>query len=79
MNTRSLIAAATIALTAAIAVPAAARTVAPPAPVPTSTDTPSPTQRICVVDTPTGSLVTRKVCRTRAEWNNMGMDPLAKK
>ncbi|QKS01478.1 hypothetical protein F9288_18995 [Sphingomonas sp. CL5.1] len=79
MNTRSLIAAATIAFTAAIAVPAAARTLPPPAPVPAPTDTPSPTQRICWVDTVTGSRIPTKECHTRAEWQKMGVDPLAKK
>ncbi len=76
MKTLSLIATAAITATAAIAVPASAggRTSAAPAP----TDTIAATQRVCVVDTPTGALAPRRVCHTRAEWASMGIDPFAK-
>ncbi len=41
-------------------------------------DTPSaqgrPT-RYCIAETFTGSHIKRKVCKTRAEWMDMGMDP----
>lgn len=36
-------------------------------------------KRYCVVDTITGSRLPRRQCRTRAEWLNLGFDPLADK
>ncbi|MFW2852902.1 hypothetical protein ACM61V_13385 [Sphingomonas sp. TX0543] len=77
MNTKSLIVAA-VAIAAASAVPAAARTAAPATAAPVAGTEPSSTQRICVVDNFTGSRLPTKVCRTRAEWTKLGLDPLAK-
>lgn len=34
--------------------------------------------KYCVVDTPTGSHIAKKVCHTRKEWLNQGFDPLEK-
>ena len=36
------------------------------------------TTKYCVVDTPTGSHIAKKVCHTRKEWLNQGFDPLEK-
>ncbi|WP_010215722.1 hypothetical protein [Sphingomonas sp. PAMC 26621] len=36
-------------------------------------------QRYCVIDTPTGSHIRNKVCKTRPEWLDEGFDPIAKK
>ena len=36
------------------------------------------TTKYCVIDTPTGSHVSRKTCHTRKEWLDQGFDPLAK-
>ena len=38
----------------------------------------TPHVRYCVIDTPTGSRIDRKVCKTRDEWLKEGFDPLAK-
>lgn len=36
------------------------------------------TKRYCVVDTPTGSHIQKKICRTRAEWiARTGADPVS--
>lgn len=35
-------------------------------------------QRYCLVETPTGSHIQRKTCKTRADWLVDGFDPLAK-
>lgn len=34
--------------------------------------------RYCVVNTVTGSRISHKTCRTRADWLKEGFDPLAK-
>ncbi|MEO7688863.1 MAG: hypothetical protein ABIS51_06215 [Sphingomonas sp.] len=34
--------------------------------------------KYCVIDTPTGSHISKKICRTRKEWLDEGVDPLAK-
>ena len=77
MKAQFLIAATAAAI---IAVPAAARTVAPApiAPAPVSTATPWPNQRVCLVDEITGSRVPVRMCHTRAEWAKLGIDPFAK-
>lgn len=36
-------------------------------------------RRVCVVDIPTGSRISRRFCQTRAEWVAQGTDPLAKR
>ncbi|UVO51648.1 hypothetical protein M0208_14450 [Sphingomonas sp. SUN019] len=33
-------------------------------------------RRYCIVETPTGSRIERKECRTRADWLKQGFDPL---
>ncbi|WP_298671877.1 hypothetical protein [uncultured Sphingomonas sp.] len=82
MKTLFLIAATSIAAAIVAAVPAGARTVAQPpaapATMPSTTPSPSPKQRICVVDTMIGTNVPTKVCHTRAQWSNLGIDPFAK-
>lgn len=35
-------------------------------------------QRYCVVNTPTGSHIQRKTCKTRPDWLAEGFDPLEK-
>lgn len=35
--------------------------------------------RYCIKETPTGSHITDKICKTRSEWMDQGFDPLAKK
>lgn len=39
----------------------------------------APAQRYCVVDTPTGSLIARRECKTLEQWLAVGFDPRAKK
>ena len=34
-------------------------------------------KKYCIVDSPTGSRLTKKSCRTRDEWMKRGVDPLA--
>ena len=34
------------------------------------------TTKYCVVETPTGSHISKKTCRTRKEWLAQGVDPL---
>ena len=34
--------------------------------------------RYCIVETPTGSRLQRRECRTRKEWLDRGFDPLVK-
>lgn len=36
-------------------------------------------KRYCVKETPTGSILGNKVCRTRDEWLKKGYDPIARK
>ncbi|WEK43579.1 MAG: hypothetical protein P0Y64_01735 [Candidatus Sphingomonas colombiensis] len=80
MKTQFLIATTSIVAAVSLAAPASARTVAPPpvAPIAAPSTTPSPAQRICVVDTLTGSRIPTKVCHTRADWARLGIDPFAK-
>ena len=79
MKTQFLIATTSIAAAMTVAAPAGARTVAPPmVPIAAQSSTPSPTQRVCVVDTITGSHIPTKLCHTRAEWAKLGIDPFAK-
>jgi hypothetical protein len=33
--------------------------------------------RYCAVDTPTGSFIPRRICKTRADWLKEGVDPAA--
>lgn len=42
----------------------------------TNTDTPKPAKqrRYCIVNTVTGSMLPIKVCKTRAEWADEGVD-----
>ncbi|MCW4463043.1 hypothetical protein OK349_15120 [Sphingomonas sp. BT-65] len=49
-----------------------------PAPASTSTEQAKPVKdkRYCVQNEMTGSRVPRKECRTRAEWLELGFDPL---
>lgn len=51
-----------------------------PSPVEKAADTkaaaPSDQQRYCVEDTLTGSRITHRECKTRAEWMKEGFDPL---
>lgn len=35
-------------------------------------------QRYCIIDTTTGSRIPKKTCQTRAQWLDLGFDPLAK-
>ena len=35
-------------------------------------------QRYCIVETPTGSHIQKKVCKSRAEWLGEGFDPIAR-
>lgn len=35
-----------------------------------------PERKYCVSDTPPGSHITQRVCKTRTEWMNQGFDPL---
>jgi hypothetical protein len=43
----------------------------------TPTAAPSPQTKYCIVDTVTGSRITKKVCKTREAWmNEDGFDPL---
>ncbi|WP_242137676.1 hypothetical protein [Sphingomonas sp. TREG-RG-20F-R18-01] len=35
-------------------------------------------QRYCIVDTPTGSHIVYRTCKTRAQWLAEGFDPTAK-
>ena len=35
-------------------------------------------RKYCVIETPTGSHVSKKTCHTRKEWLDQGFDPLAK-
>lgn len=38
----------------------------------------SPLQRYCIVDTPTGTRIAHRVCKTRADWLDEGFDPLVR-
>lgn len=55
------------------------RTVTAPATDPGGDSSPKarPT-RYCIVETPTGSHLSRRECHTRKEWMDQGFDPLAK-
>lgn len=67
------LAASLIALTdptASAAAPAPAAS--PVAPVPAN-------PRVCLVDTPTGSIISTRTCKRLAEWKALGFDPLAKR
>jgi hypothetical protein len=45
---------------------------------PVETRTPRADTRYCIVHKPTGSLLTRRVCRTRDQWiERDGFDPVA--
>lgn len=79
----------TIARTATVAFAAAAATLSVPAGAaelqpgvaiaPVSAPTASPNTRYCVVvKATTGTIIDRKVCRTRDQWLAQGVDPLAK-
>lgn len=35
-----------------------------------------PETRYCIVETPTGSHIQRKTCKTRGDWLKSGVDPL---
>ena len=65
----------------ALADPAApAPKIAPAADSGNAADPRTDQRRVCVVDTPTGSHIQRKDCRTRAAWiASFGIDPLAKR
>lgn len=43
-----------------------------------SASQPKTAQRYCIVTTLTGSHLPTKICKTRAEWLEDGVDPLAK-
>ena len=34
-------------------------------------------QRYCVIDSITGSMISRRICQTREQWLAQGFDPLA--
>ena len=75
---RKIIATAAATLIAATAAPAMARDTAPAnGPAPTETPTPKANTRYCVTDTPLGSRLARKTCKTRAQWiADDNFDPL---
>jgi len=73
-----------LALTAALLVNAAPLAkedvaTAPAAPVAAAVTAPAPNPRVCFVDTPTGSHLRFKTCKTLQQWRALGIDPLAKK
>lgn len=35
-------------------------------------------QQYCIVDTPTGTRIVHKICKTRAAWLDEGFDPLVR-
>lgn len=49
------------------------------APVAAIAAAPAPNPRVCFVDTPTGSHLRFKTCKTLQQWRALGIDPLAKK
>lgn len=56
-------------------------TAAEPVGATTRNETPAakPNTRYCLVDAPTGSRISHRVCKTRQEWmDSEGFDPLAK-
>ena len=74
---KALIAAATLAIafgTPALAEPRAPKPVSETA---TQDALPAPKvreQRVCLIDTPTGTRIARKDCHTRAQWRAMDVD-----
>lgn len=56
---------------------AAATTTAPaPATVPAAANA---NPRVCIVDTPTGTYIRQRVCKSLNDWRAQGIDPLAKR
>lgn len=49
----------------------------PPVPAPAAATAASDTQLYCVIDTVTGSRVAKKVCKTKAQWLDRGVDVTA--
>lgn len=72
----TLIAAAALTPTVALAAPKPAESVESPAS--DSVVAKSQQRRYCVVNTPTGSRVERRECRTLDAWLASGVDPRAK-
>ena len=73
----SMIALAAALLAAAPEPAPAPAPIAPVAAAETMSASNAEAQRYCVLHTPTGSLIERKACHTRAEWVARGTDPLA--
>jgi hypothetical protein len=78
---RKFIAAAAASLIVATAAPAFARDTAPSAPSqPSEASAPKAQTRYCVSETPLGSRLPKKTCKTRAQWiADENFDPLAPK
>jgi hypothetical protein len=70
---------ATLAL-CATAAPAFARDVPAPAPAPADGQAApvAASPRYCIIETPTGSHIPQKTCKTRVQWMQIGFDPLAR-
>lgn len=75
MKTIIAIAAATLAVPAIAQEPSAPRASAVAAPAQVG-GTAAGERRHCVKDTPTGTRIERKDCRTRTQWLAYGFDPL---
>ncbi|WP_066658067.1 MULTISPECIES: hypothetical protein [unclassified Sphingomonas] len=75
---RKFITAAAAALIVATAAPAFARDTAPSAPQSSEASAPKAETRYCVSETPLGSRLPKKTCKTRAQWiADDNFDPLA--
>lgn len=70
----SILIAISVALTPAIAEPRAT-----PEPSPTAVPAKAEAKRYCIVDTLIGSRVPKRICHSRSEWLERGVDPLAAK